>query len=171
MDRERPSAQDVLRRVALERAMTPSPATSRNRGIGHAQAVPVNVYETAEDVVIVVPMPGVEAENIEIEVLGSVVHLRASMRGTGQEDREYLVREWSYGPYARSITLPLDVDAEHANASHGNGVLVVSLPKAQRARTVRVPLRQVTASEATHQGHSGHHTTRQGLDHDVSRDE
>ena len=166
MDRERTTAQDVLRRIALERAITLSPSAPRAQGIGHAQAIRVNVYETAEDVVIVAPMPGVEAENIDIEVLGSVVNLRASMRGAGQDDRDYLMREWTYGPYARSITLPLDVDAEHANASHGNGVLVVSLPKAQRAKSARVPLRQVTASEATHQGHSGHHTTRQGLEGD-----
>jgi HSP20 family protein len=166
MERDRSTTQEVLRRLALEQAMAQPSGRRRERGIGQAQAVPVNVYETAEDVVIVAPMPGVEAENIDIEVLGSVVTLRSAMRGVGQEDREYLLHEWTYGPYVRSIELPLDVDAEHANASHSNGILVVSLPKTKRAQTVRVPLRQATAAESTHQGHSGHHTTRQGLEGD-----
>lgn len=171
MDRDRSTTHDVLHRLALESAMIQSTAPRGERGIGQAQTVPINVYETAEDVVIVAPMPGVEAANIDIEVLGSVVTLRATMRGVGQEDRDYLLQEWTYGPYVRSVQLPLDVDAEHANASHGNGVLVVSIPKARRAQTVKVPLRQVTASESTHQGHSGHHTTRQGLERDSTQGE
>lgn len=166
MDRERSGTHDIFHRIAQERAVSQSSVRRDERGVGQAQAVPVNVYETAEDVVIVAPMPGVEASNIDIEVLGSVVTLRASMRGVGQEDRQYLLREWTYGPYVRSITLPLEIDSEHANASHSNGVLVVSLPKAHRTRTVKVPLRQATSSESTHQGHSGHHTTRQGLEGD-----
>lgn len=166
MDRNRSTAHDVLHRLALEHAMAQSSNPRRERGLGQAQAVPINVYETDEDVVIVAPMPGVEATNIDIEVLGNVVTLRATMRGAGQEDRDYLLHEWTYGPYVRSVELPLEVVAEHANASHDNGVLAVSIPKARRAQTVKVPLRQVTSSESTHQGHSGHHTTRQGLESD-----
>lgn len=133
---------------------------------GSAQGIPVNVYETDEDVLLVAPMPGVQAENIDIEILGSTVTLRASLRGPGQENRQYLVHEWTYGPYERTVDLPMEVDAEHANASHGNGVLTLSLPKGLRSRSVRVPLRHVGAGEARHQGHSGHHTSRQGLEND-----
>jgi HSP20 family protein len=121
------------------------------------------VYETDEDVLIIAPMPGVEAENIDIEVLGRRVTLRASLRGPGQENRRYLVREWSYGPYERVLELPVDVDGDAANASHGNGVLALSLPKSSRSRAVKIPLRQVESSTAQQHGHSGHHTTRQGL--------
>lgn len=135
-----------------------------------AQNIPVNVYETPGDVVIVAPMPGVEATNIDIEILGTTVTLSATLRGKDQMERRYLTHEWTYGPYYRTITLPIEVDAQHANASHSNGVLVVSLPKTARSRAVRVPLRQVTASDAEHQGHSGHHTTRQGLEGDVPGD-
>lgn len=171
MDRDRSATQEVLRRLALEHAMVQPSSPRGQRGIGQAQAIPVNVYETAEDIVIVAPMPGVEADNIDIEVLGTVVTLRSTMRGAGQEDRAYLVHEWTYGPYVRSVELPVDIDAEHANASHSNGILVVSLPKSKRAQTVRVPLRQATSAESTHQGHSGHHTTRQGLEGDSTEGE
>lgn len=132
-----------------------------------AQSIPVNVYETPGDIVIIAPMPGVEAENIDIEILGNTVSLRATLRGEGQMDRRYLLHEWTYGPYERTITLPIEVDAQHANASHSNGILVVSLPKSARSRAVRVPLRQMTANDAEHRGHAGHHTSRQGLEDDV----
>lgn len=156
------SAADLFRRAALDywfgsRAETGSPEQPQ------AQRIPVNVFETEEDIVLVAPMPGVEAENIEIEVMGTTVSLRASLRGPGQADRRYLLHEWTYGPYERTVTLPVDVDAQHANASHSNGILVLSLPKAARAKAVRVPLRQVSSTEASRQGHSGHHSQRRGL--------
>jgi HSP20 family protein len=138
-------------------------ASRGDRGDVRAQHIPVNVYETDEDVLIVAPMPGVEAEDIDIEVLGTRVTLRASLRGPGQEDRRYLAHEWTYGPYERTIELPVDVDGEHANASHSNGVLALSLPKAARARSVRIPLRHLESSTGRAEGHSGHHTTREGL--------
>ena len=163
MERERSTAGELLRRVALDYWFERQ-ANEDDTSEAQAQHVPLNVYETTEDVVLVAPMPGVEAENIDIQVLGSTVTLRASLRGPGQADRNYLLHEWTYGPYERTITLPVEVDAQHANASHGNGVLVLSLPKASSAKAVRVPLQQVSPSEARHQGHSGHHTTRQGLE-------
>lgn len=135
----------------------------RDRPADGTQSIPVNVYETEEDVLIVAPMPGVEAENIDIEILGKQVRLRASLRGPGQDDRRYLIREWSYGPYERVVELPVDVDGEHANASHSNGILALSLPKSTRARSVRIPLRHTESSVSRAQGHSGHHSTREGL--------
>lgn len=134
---------------------------------GGVQHIPVNVYQTDEDVLIIAPMPGVEADNIDIEVLGKQVTLRAAMRGPGQDDRQYLIREWTYGPYERVVELPVEVDGDHANASHSNGILAISLPKSSRSRPVRIPLRHIESSIAREQGHSGHHTTREGL-HETS---
>jgi HSP20 family protein len=120
----------------------------------------LNVFESEDDIVLVCPMPGVEADNIDIEILGNTVSLRASLRGVGQANRRYLLHEWSYGSYARTFHLPVEVDAERANASHSNGVLVLTLPKAERSKTVRIPLTRVNSREATHRGHSGRRDTR-----------
>lgn len=130
---------------------------------GTQQHIPVNVYETEGDVVVIAPMPGVQAEDIDVQVQGTTVSIRAGLRGPGQENRRYLRHEWTYGPYQRTVELPLDIDAEHANASHSNGILVVSFPKGPRSRAVRVPLEQIGAAEAVHRGHAGHHTLREGL--------
>lgn len=163
MDQTVRSTGDLLRRVAIDYWSAPRGTVAGGTDSG-PQRIPVNIYETDEDIVIVAPMPGVEGENVDIEVVGSTITLTASLRGPGQEDRHYLLREWSYGPYERTITLPVEIDAQHANASHGNGILVLSLPKASRTKAVHVPLHQISSSQATHQGHSGHHSTRRGLD-------
>ncbi|MGH2448107.1 MAG: Hsp20/alpha crystallin family protein [Chloroflexota bacterium] len=132
-------------------------------GSGQLQQIPVNVYETDQDVIIVAPMPGVEAENIAIEVDGSEVRLEAPVRGPGQAGRRYLFHEWSYGGYRRTVQLPLEVDAKHGNASHSNGVLVVSLPKGVSSGSAKIRLEQRGTSESDHRGHFGHHSLRGGL--------
>lgn len=161
---DRSGSDDVFWRLAGDYYAGRAARQASRSEASPSQRIPVNVYETQDDIVLVAPMPGVEAENIDIEVLGTTVTLRSSLRGPGQQDRRYLLHEWTYGPYERTVELPTDVDAEHANASHGNGVLVLSLPKSARNRAVRVPLQQVNAQEALREGHSGHHTTQHGAD-------
>ena len=96
-----------------------------------ATAIPVNLYENERELMVVTPMPGVTAEEIGAEVTADGrLHLRAAMRGEGQERIDYLLREWSYGPFERAVELPCSVDAGRANLSFGNGVLTIALPKA-----------------------------------------
>ncbi|MDQ3880314.1 MAG: Hsp20/alpha crystallin family protein [Chloroflexota bacterium] len=96
-----------------------------------ATAVPVNVYENDRELIVAAPMPGIAPEDIHVEVADDRrLVLRARQHGPGQERIDYLVREWSYGPFEREIALPRDVDAPSANLSYGNGVLMLSFPKA-----------------------------------------
>ena len=98
-----------------------------------ATAVPVNVFENDRELMIVAPMPGVAPEDISIDVLDDGrLTVRSRMHGEGQERISYLRREWSYGPYERTIELPCAVDAKRANVSYGNGVLSITLPEGRR---------------------------------------
>jgi HSP20 family protein len=160
---EQGSAEKLLRQVALDYWFGRQDYTTPDSN-SQAQRIPINVYETTEDIVLAAPMPGIDADNVDIEVVGSTVTLRATLRGPGQADRKYLLHEWTYGPYERTVILPVEVDGEHANATHGNGILVVALPKASRAKTIRIPLNKAGSEENRHQGHSGHHSTREGLE-------
>jgi HSP20 family protein len=105
-----------------------------------ATAIPINLYENERELMVVAPMPGVAPEDISIDVAddGSLT-LRATEHGIGQERINYLLREWSYGPYERRIDLPRAVDAPRANVTFGNGVLAITFPKA--AGTVADALR------------------------------
>src|ERR687895_1247557 len=97
-----------------------------------ATAVPINLFENDRELMVFAPMPGVAPEDISIDVLDDGrLTLRARMHGDGQERIRYLRREWSYGPYERTIDLPCAVDARRANVTYGNGVLSITFPKAR----------------------------------------
>jgi HSP20 family molecular chaperone IbpA len=68
------------------------------------QAVPVNVYEAPEALVIVAPLPAVKAEDVTVELRPGCLRFWAHLRSSGP--REYLVQEWEYGGYEREIELP-----------------------------------------------------------------
>ncbi|MFN2483491.1 MAG: Hsp20/alpha crystallin family protein [Candidatus Limnocylindria bacterium] len=129
-----------------------------------ATAVPVNLYENDRELIVAAPMPGVAPEDIHVEITAERrLVLRARQHGPGQERIDYLVREWSYGPFERAIELPRDVDAPRANLSYGNGVLMLSLPKSDR--TVPASLRVDRKGHA--RGMVTHHAGRQPDDREA----
>lgn len=121
------------------------------------QPIPVNVFETDTELVVVAPTPGIEAENLAIRVEGRHLLIRAEKRGPGQERHRYFCREWSYGSYERSLELPLDVDATRANATYGNGVVTIALPKraGAPAEPIDITLEPIGATRGEHVGHRG----------------
>jgi HSP20 family protein len=108
--------------------------------------VPVNLYDDGHELVAVVPMPGLTADEIEIRVTDHDLNIEGRLRGPRQEARQYLMHEWRYGPFSRRVPLPFAVDAERANATHGNGVVTVALPKSDQPRPGVIRLRKDTGS-------------------------
>ena len=121
-----------------------------------ATAIPVNCYENDREVMVVAPMPGVAPEDISIDVTDDGwLTLRAAEHGLGQERIDYVVREWSYGPYERRLELPCCVDATRANVAFGNGVLTVTLPKADALRPDSVRIDRTGHARGLALGHPG----------------
>jgi HSP20 family protein len=132
-------------------------------------AIPVNVFDNERELMVVAPMPGVGPEDISIDVTNDGhLTLRARQHGEGQERIDYLMREWSYGPYERTIELPCAVDAMRANLSYGNGVLAISFPKADATVAGRVVVERTGPSRGLTAGHIG---TRGGDDDDPTPDD
>jgi len=105
------------------------------------QQVPVKLYRTDDLVTVAAPMPGLEAENIAVDVMGDGrLVLRGQLRGALKDVKELLVDEWSVGPYYREVELPCPVDGEAATVTYGNGVLVVALPVAAENRPAQLSL-------------------------------
>jgi HSP20 family molecular chaperone IbpA len=90
------------------------------------QSVPVNVYEADEAIVVVAPLPGVMADDVEVDVEGRSVTIRAAMRTAAPKD--YLMHEWHYGPYERTIEVPEGFGGP-VEASFGNGQLAVRVKR------------------------------------------
>lgn len=119
-------------------------------------AIPVNLFDNERELMVVAPMPGVGPEDISVDVTDDGhLTIRAAQHGEGQERIAYLVREWSYGPYERTVELPYPVDAMRANLSFGNGVLAITLPKAEAMGTGRVGVTRTGHARGVALGHAG----------------
>lgn len=125
------------------------------------QRIPVKVYRTDRWLTVAAPMPGLEPEDIAVEVTqDNKLVLRGQLRGAlkGLKDKDLMTDEWSVGDYSRELTLPASVDGETANVTYGNGVLVVALPLASRTRPARLSLASTGIAHGVHYGHAGHET-------------
>jgi HSP20 family protein len=121
-----------------------------------ATAIPVNIFENDHELMVVAPMPGIAAEDISVDVHNDGrLTLRARMHGEGQERIEYLLREWSYGPFERVVLLPRAVDASRANLSFGNGVLAITFPKASVTAPALLAVAPSGHARGTTVGHAG----------------
>jgi HSP20 family protein len=121
-----------------------------------ATAVPINLFQNAREIILVAPMPGVAPEDISVDVTDArQVTIRARQHGAGQERIEYLVREWSYGPFERTISLPCDVDARRANLTYGNGMLTITLPKADATAPAMLAVTSTGHTRGVTSGHAG----------------
>src|SRR5215213_2129063 len=90
------------------------------------QRVPVNMYETEGAVVLVLPLPGVMADDISIGIEGDRVHVNAAQRSPAEKD--YISHEWHYGPYERMVSVPKGFGGP-ASATFGNGQLAIRIER------------------------------------------
>src|SRR5450755_3575857 len=89
----------------------------------------VDVYETPEEMIVVVEVPGVDSASIELAVTGNVLSLRGTKAASDLPEPMLQVRERKLGAFHRQITLPNEVDFDNAQAEANQGILKVRLPK------------------------------------------
>lgn len=95
----------------------------------------VDIYETDNDLVIMADLPGLDMNDIHVEIENGTLSLRGERKFEGtSEGRGYHRIERSYGSFARYFTLPDTVDPEKVKADYKNGVLTVTLPKKEIAK-------------------------------------
>ena len=96
--------------------------------------LPVDVREDDEAYQITAAVPGLKAEEVEIQVVDDVVTLRLRPQAEESQEQAYLLREIGEGELERSFRLPAAVDPANAEAVVENGMLRLSLPKAETVR-------------------------------------
>ena len=116
----------------------PVPAADGDKAAaGAPQQVPVNMYEAQHALVIVAPLPGVMADDVEVTVEGRTVIIAAAMRTSAPKD--YLLHEWHYGPYERRVEIPEGFGGG-AEATFANGQLAVRILRGPTGATRTVPV-------------------------------
>lgn len=104
-------------------------------------AFPLEVSETDQEIEVKAALPGVRPEDVDISVANDVLTIKAEHREEKEEKkREYHRREIRYGAYQRSLSLPVSVDADKAEATFENGMLHLRLPKAEAVRPKQIKI-------------------------------
>lgn len=95
----------------------------------------IDMYQTDDDIVVKASIPGFNAEEVQISVTGEILTLRGEMKHEEEnKDKSWHVREQRWGSFERSIALPTEVVADQAKAEFENGILIVTLPKAEEVK-------------------------------------
>jgi HSP20 family protein len=102
----------------------------------------VDVFEDRDAVKIVAELPGVRPEDVKLSIEQNVLTVRGEKRQQAEERTERVHRyERAYGTFERTFALPGTVDPERIEATFENGLLTVTLPKAERAKPREIPVK------------------------------
>ncbi|MBL8097220.1 MAG: Hsp20/alpha crystallin family protein [Anaerolineales bacterium] len=106
-------------------------------------SLPMDVQATERGYTVSASVPGLKAEDLTIEVLGNTVSIRGEVKSepATETDGDWLVRERTYGKFARTFRLPAELDSEKVEASLEAGILTVRLPKAESARPKAISIK------------------------------
>lgn len=104
--------------------------------------LPLDMYQTANDVVVKAALPGVKPEEVDISITGDTL----TIKGEHKEEQEikqedYFYKEHRYGGFSRSVTIPVQVQSDKAEATFENGVLTLTLPKAEEAKPKQIKVK------------------------------
>ena len=116
--------------------------TDRSRTVSEVAWTPVaDIYETKDEMVAVLEVPGVDPKEIDISLVGETLTVR------GERHREDTVEAENYdrverlcGPFSRTFLLPSVVDADRIKAVYKNGLLEIRLPKREEAKPKPIPI-------------------------------
>jgi HSP20 family protein len=102
------------------------------------RALAINVREEDDAYVLSALVPGLQADELNIQVLEDVVRIEGEYKA---DESSYLVHELPQGAFTRTLRLPAPIDAEHVEADITNGVLTLKLPKAESARPKQIKIK------------------------------
>ena len=111
------------------------------RNLSDSWAPAVDIFEKGDDLVIRAEVPGIERNDIELNVEDNTLVIRGERKQEQGLDENNVHRlERSHGKFVRSFRLPKTVDASKISAEYKNGILQVTLPKAELAKPRRVAI-------------------------------
>ncbi len=157
--------RDLMNRLMEESFIMPRGLGQQGRQ--WTTAFPVDIYETEQDVVVKAAMPGMKPDDIDVRITDNVLTIKGEHRedheqgqrpqekAVGQQQQgqtkgqtqgqtqgekggNYYRREISYGSFYREIMLPTEVQGDKAQATFDNGILTLTLPKAEHAKAKRI---------------------------------
>jgi HSP20 family protein len=144
-EEEAPQAEQHFERpsVAQEyREQTPIQQSEPEPNIESEGQLTIDVYQTDDDIVIKSTIAGVKPEDLDVNINNDMVTIRGERKQDEEIDPEnYYYQECYWGPFSRSVILPVEIIADKAEATMKNGILTLRLPKADTTKTRKIQVR------------------------------
>ena len=132
------SLREAMDRLFEESVVRPHAGWLAPLGNG---SLAVDMYETDDEVVVKTAVPGIKSEDIDVSITGDVLTIKGETKAEEKvEKANYIRQERRYGAFSRSLTLPSTVVADKATAEFENGILTLTLPKAEevKPKTIKI---------------------------------
>ena len=135
LTRWEPVREMMTLREAMDRLFDDAFTRPINLRDGGWSAPAVDMYQTDDEVTVKVALPGFKADEVQINVTGDVITLRGELKHEEeQKDKAWHIREHRWSSFERSVALPTAVTADKASADFENGILTITLPKAEEVK-------------------------------------
>ncbi|HWH24107.1 MAG TPA: Hsp20/alpha crystallin family protein [Candidatus Limnocylindria bacterium] len=153
--RQNPFGELVSLRQAMDRLFEDSYVRPSNGTLGE-HALSVDVYNTADALVVEAALPGVKPEDVDISVLGNALTISATTAAEQTSDEDgHAYREIRRGSFSRTLSLPSGLNTEAASADFENGLLRLSIPKAEEAKPRQIRIATGTGGSAADEVRQG----------------
>ena len=101
----------------------------------------VDMHETTDELVLTVEVPGVREKDIAVSITGDLLSIKGERRWEDQaKDQKFLYVERAYGQFERLVQLPMAVQTDKVKATYRDGVLQITLPKAEELKSREVKI-------------------------------
>ncbi len=142
LTRWEPTREMMTLREAMDRLFDDAftrPFSLIREGGSTWSAPAIDMYQTDNEVVVKAALPGIKADEVQINVTGDTTAPVVTIKGETKQkeekkDKAWHIREHRWGAFERSVTLPTGVISDRAKADFDNGILTITLPKAEEAR-------------------------------------
>ncbi|MDP2641491.1 MAG: Hsp20/alpha crystallin family protein [Candidatus Yanofskybacteria bacterium] len=145
---ERPTkeAKKILVKKRVEKNETEVPAATEEKETDNwfepEGELAVDVYQTGNEIVIQSTIAGLKADNLDISIENDIVTILGERQNSLEhEEKDYFIQECYWGAFSRQIILPEEVDAQNAEASIKDGVLIIRLPKFERVKVKKIRIK------------------------------
>ena len=137
----------------LEESFVPSRGSRGGSGSNGTtvRPLPLDVYATQDEAVVIAAVPGMGPQDLEVTIDQNVVTLSGTVPTAAESEQGkgatwYLHELW-HGQFRRSVTLPFEVDAGQADATFENGIVRITLPKAERAKPHKIAIKAANGQQ------------------------
>jgi HSP20 family protein len=132
-----PVREMITLREAMDQLFNESYLRNRHQNGGAAWQLPLDAYANEDAIVLTADVPGLKPEELEVTLEGDTLTIRGELKNR-DEQRNYVLRERPTGRFERTLTINTPIDASKVEATFTDGVLTLTLPKAEAVKPKQI---------------------------------